>query len=134
MLDRVDFGKFISKQQLHLQNLDEVLSCQLVSKFCGKEFYFFTEPVLRITPKYFLKVPTDSYANFQCKCDKKNTVPCEDNKMSWTFVDRHTGVKTDIYKNGVVVGSKDTYFVNSGVGYTNFTIEGRLFFIPFNTF
>ena len=87
-------------------------------------FLILTEPLLKITPKYFLKVPTDSYAKFQCTCDHRNTTACEDNKMSWSFTNKHTGVTKDIYRNGAVLESPDTYIVTSGIGFSNISIEG----------
>ena len=87
----------------------------------------FTEPVLKITPKYFLKVPTDSYAKFQCMCDpRESPLPCDNYKMSWTFTDKYTGVTKDIYRNGTVLESPEIYKVKQGLGTSEFSILGWL--------
>ena len=89
---------------------------------------FVAEPELRINPRYFLKVPTDSYAKFQCACDPRYTSPCDQYQMSWSFIDKYTGAKKDVFRNGTVLESPDIYKVKSGNGTSEFSIDGRCLF------
>ncbi|KAL4222470.1 hypothetical protein ACF0H5_018510 [Mactra antiquata] len=83
-------------------------------------------PKLKVSPLYYLQVPSDSVANFKCECDVMDTAACINNNIVWSLVNTTSGMTKHIYKGGKLLDTSGLYEATVGHNKSsvNLTING----------
>ncbi|XP_052247884.1 uncharacterized protein LOC127855988 isoform X2 [Dreissena polymorpha] len=81
---------------------------------------------LKVEPLFYLEVPQDAEAEFQCACDVSHIASCLANEFRWSLSNSNTSEVMPIYKSGKVVADSKRYEVMPGDNGAslNLTIHG----------
>ncbi|KAK3596823.1 hypothetical protein CHS0354_015679 [Potamilus streckersoni] len=68
-------------------------------------------PKLGISPMYYIQIPTDMYANFQCACLPGYTEYCQNYTLSWSLIGRSDGTFQNISIGNQLIGDPQLYHI-----------------------